>query len=112
MTTYDDSLTKCPIDQSPLYLMHDLATDLYMFDPPWPGAGTFDPSPSGASSYTWRIECVEGHVVWTHRDQIRIANDQLDDPDDGTDLDTEFPPPFDRRFLPPMFPMVANPVTP
>lgn len=56
-----------------LYLTFTECVPLYAVDPPWPG-GKGGYAASDAVSSAWAVECVEGHKVWMHTDQITADN--------------------------------------
>lgn len=76
MTDTDMPSARCPVHgcDADLYLIITSCIPLYTEDPPWPGAGSATYDAGDAVSDGWDVECVDGHKVWTHVDQIRADN--------------------------------------
>lgn len=66
----------CPVwgCDADLYLILTSSIPLYAVNPPWEGAGDATYTPTDAVSDGWEVECIGGHKIWTHVDQIRADN--------------------------------------
>jgi hypothetical protein len=76
MTNHTDTDARCLVRgcNGQLFLELSYACPLYTTDPPWPGHGPIDYTPTGAVTSAWQVQCTEGHTTWTHVDQVRHDN--------------------------------------